>query len=552
MTNGIFGSVPVDKVRRSKFNLSHRVNLTGQFGKLMPVLAEPCIPGESWRWDGNLMLRMAPLIAPIKGNVKATFHLYNVPYRILSTFFKDFITGGPDGEDSEQPPVTQVGDLLGELHGMGQAAFEEHVGTSSLWDYMGMPTIPWNAGGAFIDTTEINVFAFLAYACIWQYNYKDQNIDTDSVMESPIAAGPIASATMVQEYLPMRYRAWEKDPFTSALPWPQRGPDVLIPIEGTGDVTYKTVSDVINTVGIFTADRVLGTQPAGAGPHPLKVNMVVGGYDGDDGRIENIASVTFNNTTITVNDFRTAIVMQRWFEANARGGSRYPEVILQHYDWKVPDYVVDQPEYVGGVTMDVNISEVLTTANSLNADDENVPPGNMSGHGIVISGSRSFTYTAREHGMMMVILSVMPEASYQQGIPRKFLLTDRLEYPWPMMAGLGEQQILSKEIYYNPLESTAVNNALFGYQQRWWEWKMIPNRTCGDFRDTLDHWTTTRQFSSRPELDPSFVYMNPAEVERIFALEDSGATDKLWIEVWHNISVLRAMPYFSVPGLMKI
>lgn len=546
MTNGIFGSVPVEHVKKAKFDLTHDVKLTGNMAMLMPILMEECLPGENWQWNGNLLCRFAPMLAPIMHRVHATMHCYHVPNRILTTLWKTFITAGQDGEQDIDPPLLAIDTILEAVQAEGETVWNSKVGTGSLWDYLGLPTFPFSAPAAYIDQTPINILPFMAYACIWQYYYKDQNLDTDTIMENPITQPDLE--TFVGEYMDVRIRAWEKDPYTSALPWPQRGPEVLIPLEGAGTVEYKTVSDVVNTVGIFTADRVLGTTPSGAGPHPLKVNMVVGGYDGDDGRIENIESISFANSTITINDFRTAVVVQRWLETNARGGSRYNEQILAHFDQRVPDFRLDQPEYIGGGKQQINFSEVLTTANSVDADDNVIPPANMSGHGISIGGSNSFRYQVKEHGWMVVILSILPETSYQQGIPRKFLRSTRYDYGWPSFANLGEQEIQSKEIYYDPLVANAVNNALFGYQQRHWEYKAIPNRTCGDFKTTLNHWTMTRIFSARPENDLAFVYANPTT--RIFAVEDT--SHKLWMQVVHQISVLRPFPYYSVPGLLKI
>lgn len=538
MTNGIFGSVPVERVSKAKFDLTHDVKLTGNMGYLMPVLMEECLPGENWRWSGNLLTRFAPLLAPIMHRIHATMHCYHVPNRILSTTWKTFITGGQDGEQDLDADIIDIKQILDTVKAEGATPFAAKLGTGSLWDYLGLPTFTYDAGATYVDQTPINVLAFMAYQCIWQYYYRDPNIDTETTMEEPIAT-PDAE-TFSLSFMTLRVRAWEKDPYTSALPWPQRGPEVLIPLEGNGAITYLPVSRITGPSG---GEQDLNVQTG----NPAHVTTEGASTTGD-AQIKNIQSVVFENSTITINDFRTAVVVQRWLETNARGGPRYNEQILSHFDTRVPDYRLDQPEYIGGGKQQITISEVLTTANSLDAEDNNIPPANMAGHGISIGGSNSFTYAVKEHGWMVVILSIMPETSYQQGIPRKYLRATRYDYGWPSFANLGEQEIASKELYYDPEDSTAVNNTLFGYQQRHWEYKAIPNRTCGDFKTTLAHWTMTRIFTERPENDLEFIYSNPTT--RIFAVTDS--SHKLWMQVVNELSVIRPFPYYSVPGLLKI
>lgn len=558
MKEGIFGSVPIQQWKSSKFDLSHDVKLTGNMGDIIPILCEEVLPGDHWRWRGNLLIRFAPLLAPVMHRVKATMHAFHVANRTLTTSWKDAITGGEDGESTDVIPYISIKDMLNNLAATGQEQFEAKVGPGSLWDNLGLPTIDWvSTTPGYVALQNINILPFLAYTQIWQYFYKDQNVDTNDLMEEPIAGGNMNVVTFITNYMTLKKRAWQKDPFTSALPWPQRGPEVLLPVQGTAtgeDIVYKTVSDLIDsgTNGPVAAGAAAGSPGAVGTNLQAGIPAVSGGNApiviASDARIENVESITFQNNTITINDLRTAVVVQQWQELTARGGSRYNEFVKQHYGTTVPDYRIDQPEYIGGGTQFVKFSEVLTTANSLDSEDNNVPPATMTGHGISAGSSNTFDYAVKEHGWIIVLLSVLPETNYQQGLPKKFTRIDRLDYAYPVFAGLGEQEILTQEVMFDPfLEDQEA--AVFGYQQRYWEYKHLLNRTCGDFRTTLDFWTMTRIFEAPPEqIDTAFVYADPTT--RIFAVEDD--SHKLWMQVIHEISALRKLPYFSVPGVLKI
>lgn len=536
MNNGIFGSIPIQNWTKARFDLSHDVKLTGNMGVLIPVLMEECLPGESWKWTGNLLIRFAPLLFPIMHRVKARLHCYHVPNRILTTAWKEAITGGESGESTVRTPYFVMNTYLDSVSGSAGQLLDK-VGVGSLWDYVGMPTIDTyiSPTPGYTDTNQINALPFLAYQMIWQYYYKDPNVDGETTMQQGVAGGIMAAATF-NVYNTLRPCAWEKDAFTSALPWPQRGADVLMPFESIVDKVFDKVTGAENTVA--------GPLVAATGVVAAEYIMVSAGT---------VPQVEFRGTngTFTINDMRTALVTQQWLELSARGGPRYNEFVLQQYNTVVPDFRIDQPEYIGGSTQFVEFSEVLTTANSQDADDNTIPPATMTGHGISVSRGNSFTYTTKEHGWMVVILSIMPETNYQQGLPRKFTRLERMDYAYPVFAGLGEQEVLSKEIYYDPMDpgSNAGNEEVFGYQQRFWEYKHVQNRTCGEFKTTLNGWTMTRIFSVRPSpVSGEFIYSDPTT--RIFAVED--ASHKLWMQVVHQLSVLRPLPYYSVPGVLKV
>lgn len=542
--NQIFQGTPAPMVKKSKFDLSHNVKLTGDMGYLIPILCEDVLPGESWRVRSNLMVRFAPLLAPIMHKVDATIHYFHVPNRIMCTEFEDFITSGENGESTAETPWLQLKTALSEAWSFGDNGFKAVFGESSLWTYFGCPPIARAASNTdYVDDTRINVFPWLAYQMIWQEYYKDQNLDTNDIMQEPIPGGAVDPEFFVNNYATLRKRAWERDPATSALPWPQRGADVLLPLEGTGDVTYSARSKFVSENGASENDMTILTTK------DISSNGSWTPISESFGRVENIESVEFENSAITINDFRTAVVLQRWLEANARGGNRYKESIHSHFNELVPDYRLNRPEYLGGGKTMVQISEVLSTANSLDSESNTVPQANMAGHGIAVGRSNQFTYRVREHGWIIGILSIMPKTAYQQGLPKKFFRLDRYDYAWPEFVGLGEQEMLSKEVYYDPTDATVDNDQLFGYQQRYYEYKSTQDRVAGDFCSTLDFWHMGRKFETRPQLNTDFVYASPTK--RIFAVEDANV-HSLWMQVYHEISAVRPIPYYSVPGLMKI
>lgn len=540
----VFAGIPAPKVKRSKFDLSHDVKLSGDMGKIIPVLAQDVLPGESWRNTSTFMVRFAPLLAPIMHLVQVKMHFFFVPNRILYSSddgWEKAIYGGKDGNQGladPSIPYISIKDAIAEIHALGEDEFNLYFGVGSLWDYIGFPPIQWNANlAAYIDETEVNVLAMMAYLKVWNEYYRDQTLQD----EIPINADQMDQSANITDFL-VKDVCWKKDQFTSALPWPQRGAEVLIPLDL--DVTYRNVSEIYKPDGtppaasanLTTGDNVTANQ-----------NQIMLGAGNPAARIENIESIS--NATVTINDFRVAVVVQRWMEANARGGARENEGTLSHFGVKIPDYRLKHPEFLGGGVQTVQISENLSTANSQDAASNTVPQANMAGHGLALGNSNSFQYTCKEHGWIIGVLYVMPKAAYQDGIPRKFLKLQRFDYAWPQFVGLGEQEVQSKELYYRATQSTAANNALFGYQQRYYEYKTESDRVCGDFRTTLSYWHMGRIFSSRPFLNEAFLTSPPTK--RIFAVEDVNA-HSLWMVVHHNLSALRPMPYYSVPGVSKI
>lgn len=536
----IFTQVPVRKVPRNMFDLSHEVKMSGKFGKLYPVLVQECMPGDSMHDQMTAMVRTAPLLSPLMHRVNVKTDAFFCPMRLVNSDWEEYITGGQNGDAIVILPFVTPASII-------DAAPDEATGMTfltkgSLWDYMGLPSHE-GAAPTVWSPQQINVLPFRAYQKIYNDWFRDPNLDPE--VDLTISSGANQSTNFIsvadggKGIGVLRTRGWERDAFTGALPFAQRGAAVLMPLAGTGNVSWAepTNMETLTGAGPATGAMQVGlttawTDSAGTGIHP----------------VDGAATVDIDGTT-TINDLRTALAIQRWLENNARGGARYNEQILAHYGQKVPDYRLQRSEYLGGGRQVVQISQVLATAESVG-----VPVGDMAGHGISVGKTNKFRYKCEEHGYIIMILSVVPTTAYMQGIDKMWFRENRYDFAFPEFANLGEQEVKSKEVFFSYDDAdTAANNGIFGYNPRYWEYKFKQDRVSGDFRDELMFWHLTRKFLSRPALDSAFVQMDEdgSAVEesyrRIFAVQDG--TDYFWMQLFHRFTAMRPLPYFGVPEL---
>lgn len=528
----LFDSIKIRAPRKNKFDLSHDRKFSMRPGMLTPILVQDIVPGDSFRVNSEILVRFAPMLAPIMHRVNVVTHYFFVPNRLIWSEWEDFITGGREGTANPVAP-----------HVLFDSVYSGAIGGDGAWqvgqlpDYLGVPTVP---SGTYPTTgTKISVLPFRAYQLIFDEYYRDQNLST------PIDCAKTSGLQSVAEFTKLatiRTRAWEKDYFTSALPWAQRGGAVLMPVEGDADITYKEVSDVKTAGGTnpFTQQPIEGST---AGQVLVDTSVGLSG-----GRIENLENVTFNNANVTINDLRRSIRLQEWLEKNARGGARYIEQILSHFGVVSSDARLQRPEYLGGGRQPVSVSEVVQTFQADNF--EGLPGGQMYGHGVSVGKTNGFTRKFEEHGYIIGIMSVLPKTAYQQGLPRHFSRENRFDYFWPEFANIGEQEIKDKEVYLSESMSEGEGEGTFGYQSRYSEYKYMNSSVHGDFKETLAFWHWGRIFNSPPVLNAGFVQSDPSS--RIFSVVGDAATNPnspLWVMCHHKISALRPMPYYGTPTL---
>lgn len=533
-----FTEVELTKPKRSTFDLSHEKRVSSMFGKLTPILCAEAIPGDSWYGSSEILVKLAPMIAPIFQRVNIWVHYFFVPNRLIWEDWEDFITGGRLGYNVTTPPVPPYFNLVAALQD-GQ----DYLDVSSLADYLGVPPIADADSGSWTGDETLDLMPFGAYYQIWYDYYRDRNFYSDSSV-IPLISGA-GSAGLRSNLLPLRYRSWQHDYFTSALPWTQRGNEVLLPLEGTGDVTYLASSQAYTNVGgnptananiQFKSGTPYVTKDAGTGTEV---------------RIENIDEVQITSSSIGINDVRVAFKIQQWLERNALGGSRYIESNLVHFHVRSSDQRLQRAQYIGGGRAAIQVGEVMTTAYSEDSVMNVVPPAERTGTGQTYSEVNSFKYYCEEHGFVVGIMSVMPTTSYDQGLPRMFQNRNTfLEYPWPLFAHLGEQEVYDSEIYLDDtsLPADRTTQPVFGYQSRYSDWKFISNSNAGEFRtgQSLEHWHLTRKFAAQPTLTVGFTDYDAGLEDRIFNVS---GVDVVWTYIYNSIKVKRALPYFGTPKL---
>jgi len=466
-------------------------------GKLYPILCEECVPGDKWSIANRAVVRFQPLVAPMMHEVNMFVHYFFVPYRLLWSGWEDFITGGTDGDDIQVIPRWEI--TVAELKG-------------SLWDYLGFPLVV-PLGAMPLD------FPRSAYNTIWNEYYRNQNL------QDPVA---LTNGQVLR-------RGWEKDYFTSALPWQQRGASPALPYGGSAKAAWTT-DKFVNVAGgspINIADATAVLNVNGSGARDRLEAMF------------NSNSVDLGSTLFDIADLRLAVQIQRFLERNARAGARYVEFLKAHFNVSYNDSRLQRPEYIGGTRTPIQITEVLQTSATSNFTEMASPQGNLAGHGIGVSNGFAGNYFCEEFGLVMGIMSIMPRTAYQDGINRQWLRETRYDFYFPEFANLSEQAILNAEICATGVE--AENIDIFGYQGRYDEMRIKSSMTVAGMRDTFDYWHMGRKFDTAnpPQLDYTFILCAPDN--RVFAVQDE---DTMIISFGNIVRAVRPMPALAEPGWM--
>lgn len=535
-----FNQVPRLDITRSRFKRRQNVKLTLNAGQLIPFYVDEVLPGDTFSIDQAAIIRMTTPIFPVMDNCHMDIYYFNVPCRIIWEHFKRFM-----GENDEGPWAQTTNYYIPKVSVVGTtdkpAPYE-----GSIMDYMGIPTKVSNG-----DSTKfsVNALPFRAYAMIWQEWFRDQNVDnpainstadatvayTDDETKGMDAAKPDIEYILQNAYTGGRPLPVNKyhDYFTSALPSPQKGPSVSIPLEGNApiygysDYQRTKINSPSAVNSLENQNRPLGI----VGTSPQGVSVFLG--------------AEMNNvTSATVNQLRQAFQIQKYYEQLSRGGSRYREMIYSLFHTKISDKTVQIPEYLGGTRITINMSQVIQTSGTTAES----PQGNTAAISVTPYNGSMFTKSFEEHGYVIGVCCIRHDHTYQQGLERMWSRKTNLDFYYPVFANLGEQAILKKELY---LTGTSTDEQAFGYQEAWAEYRMKPNRISGKFRSnaqgTLDSWHYGDNYTTTPSLSQAWMKEGDSEIQRTLAVDNE--PQFIMDTVIDNTSV-RPMPMYSIPGLV--
>lgn len=502
-----FSQVPQAEIPRSSFDRSHGVKTTFDAGYLIPILVDEVLPGDTINLNMAAFGRLATPIAPFMDNLYMDTHFWFVPNRLIDDNWQKMM-----GE--QRNPGDSTDFLTPEM-----TAPAGGYAVGSLSDYFGIP--PLVAG------LKHSSYWHRAYNLIWNEHYRDQNLQNS--VPVPTGAGP----DNPNDFKLLR-RGKRHDYFTSGLPWPQKGPSVELPL-GIDAPIAATAATGIPTVESPSGLRNLRI---GSGSVPADVSLASTSTTGP----KLYADLT-DATAATINQLRQAFQMQKLYERDARGGTRYTEIIKSHFGVTSPDARLQRPEYLGGGTTPINVNPIAQTSSS----DATSPQGNLAAMGTVSVHGHGFNKSFTEHGVIIGLVSVRADLTYQQGLNRMFSRSTRWDYYWPALSHIGEQPILLKEIY---AKGIAADETVFAYQERYAEYRYKPSLITGKMRSvdpqSLDVWHLSQEFSTAPTLSDAFIQENPP-IDRVIAVQDE---PHFLFDAFFKMREARPMPVYSVPGLI--
>lgn len=559
-----FSDAPAMYMKRTKFDRSHVYKTTFDSGKLIPVFIDEVLPGDTTRLSVNYFARLATPVKPIMDNIYLDWFFFFVPNRLVWEHWQNFCFEQEDPDDSTDyviPTITATGN-------------SDNAYVGSLWDYFGLPV---NTSG---NLSDISALPFRGVYLIWNEWFRDENLqksvkiqkgDTNEVLNSARASEQpswvFTSGTDIVPGLACPPRGKRHDYFTSSLPWTQKGPGVSIGLAGTATLVDPSpvsgffVQQANDSLGAaqFSNDGRVHNVYTGNGSLDY-----AGGYDvsiaGHSVNGKGTGSVTAqpgsswlsrdsyadldSSSVFTINSLRTAFQMQKFYERLARGGSRYTEVLRSFFGVVSPDARLQRPEFLGSFTKMVNVNPIAQTS----ATDDTSPQGNLSAYGVTAAKFHGFTKSFVEHGYIFGFVCARADLTYQQGINKMWLRSTVYDFYWPTFAHLGEQAVELREIY---AQGSEADTTVFGYQERYSEYRYKPSQITGKFRSSvvngsLDKWHLSQFFNNAPTLNEEFITENPP-IKRIIAVTDE---PEFLLDIGFRYTTVRPMPMFGTPGLV--
>lgn len=545
-------------IRRSTFDRSHSLKTSFNVGDIVPFFLDEVLPGDTFNVDTSKVVRLQTLLTPVMDNIYLDTYFFFVPNRLTWSHWKQF-----NGENTESAWIPQTEYEIPQITAPADGGWS--VGT--IADYFGIPT--------GVPNLSVSALPFRAYALVMDEWFRDENLSDPLVVpvDDATVAG-VNTGTFVIDVakggLPYKAAKYH-DYFTSCLPSPQKGPDVLIPSATSGEYPVVTRATRIDS-------DVLGTVPYSAYSPTVSTGAnVIGGIrfkfdsgsnlgsqipDGDSFTsspfmplIDNMYAVSSGGLGASINQLRMAFQIQKLYEKDARGGSRYIEILKSHFGVTSPDARLQRPEYLGGNRVPININQVVQQSATASGE---TAQGTVTGMSVTTDTHSDFTKSFTEHGFVIGVMVARYDHTYQQGLERFWSRKDRFDYYWPVFANIGEQAVKNKEIFaqgsgVKDSAGSVIDDQVFGYQEAWADYRYKPSRVTGEMRSqyaqSLDVWHLADDYSALPMLSDSWIREDKTNVDRVLAVT-SAVSNQLFADIYIKNRTTRPMPMYSIPGLI--
>lgn len=542
-------------IARSTFRRDHSVKLSFNVGDVIPFYVDEVLPGDTFQLKTSMVARLQTLLTPMMDNLYLDTYFYFVPNRIVWQHWRELM-----GENTQSPWIPSVEYSVPQV-----TAPSGGWSIGSIADYMGIPT--------GVANLSVNALPFRAYALIMNEWFRDENLSDP--LNIPVDDATLAGSNgtnyitdVVKGGMPFKAAKFH-DYFTSALPAPQKGPDVTIPVAQGGNLPVVTLADRVDH-SQFKAPMsawISGSQPNKdyssvfqtwnfgsnfPGTDVESVSTGVG-FDSSTSRdgsmyLDNLWAIQSGSVTAaTINQLRMAFQIQKLYEKDARGGTRYIEILKSHFGVTSPDARLQRPEYLGGNRIPVNINQVVQSSAT---QSSGTPLGDTAAFSVTTDVHGDFIKSFVEHGFVIGIMVARYDHTYQQGLERFWSRRDRLDYYFPVFANIGEQPILNKEIY---AQGTVQDNEVFGYQEAWADYRYKPSRVAGEMRSkaptSLDVWHLADEYTQLPKLSDAWIREDKTNVDRVLAVT-SAVSNQMFADLYIQCKATRPMPMYSIPGLI--
>lgn len=555
-----FSELPHTEVNRSIFDRSHKHMTTGNIGDLIPFSCTEILPGDSVKITTSKVIRLQTLLTPIMDNIVADFFWFFVPMRLVWNHTKEFF-----GENTQSAWLPQTNYFMPQFINVGVNGAGIDPCTNA--DYFGLPLSFRHTTGDVSSGSYVDCLRFRALTLIWNEFFRDENLQDPAPLDISDSNLTYDKTKPERGGVPFKVCKFH-DYFSSALPAPQKGPSVALPISGNISIsgTLKTPDLAVFSASVdntnlstnpvrFVNMDVTGSAPVGINNGTF-VSNALGTYSdiyfsnlytkSSNINTSNLSVNLSNATMASVNDIRLAFQLQKFYEANARGGSRYIELIKQHFDVSSPDARLQRPEYLGGNRVPITIHQITN-----NAESSGAYLGNVGAMSVTSDISDDVEKSFTEHGYLIGCLCLRYQHSFQNGVDRSWMRRNREDFYWPLFAHLGERGIKNGEIFWS--SDPSVDNQVFGYQEAWAEYRYANNLVTGEFRsgisNTLDSWHLADDYSQLPTLSSGWIQEDKSNVDRVLAVT-SLVSNQFFADIYVKNIMTRPMPMYSVPGLI--